>query len=375
MRPLILPFTCLVLIVLAATVPAHASVHFMVIDEIYPGHPGASDAQYVMLRMTGSGQRFTSSTYIRLEDADGNLLGRFGTIKASMSDGGSLGCAYPACPVVLIGTKAAEDLFFSTIVGTFDQLVDGQTDGGAPPVPLPRQGGRACFVNSIGTTVYDCVAWGTFDCTRSGNCAGQNTARVGDFSGNAGDLNFDTPAQALQTGFALSRTQFLGHGIKNNSLDFELAFPHPVANSGANANIDGDGDGLINILDCDDQDETSLYAPGGTEGLQVTIGVGAETVLSWFPHDSLTGSSTVYDVVSGKLLDLLTLRDYSNADCLAQGVSEASFTDSSPDPLGGDGKHYLVRTRNNCSAGTYGDSDLDPDPRDLLDDRFNGPCM
>jgi hypothetical protein len=36
-------------------------------------------------------------------------------------------------------------------------------------------------------------------------------------------------------------------------------------------------------------------------------------------------------------------------------------------PALGDGSWYLVRSRNGCGSGTWGNSSLDPDPRDLLD--------
>ena len=107
-------FLFLVFTLGAGVAPALASVHLMVIQEVFPGTPGDPQAQYVMLRMTSSGQRFTFNTYIRLEDADGILLGRFGTMNKTVSNGGTF-CFYPACPAILIGKQTADDRTLSVI--------------------------------------------------------------------------------------------------------------------------------------------------------------------------------------------------------------------------------------------------------------------
>ena len=345
--------------------PALAAVHLMVIEEVYPGTPDDPDAQYVMLRMTAAGQRFTLNTYVRVEDSDGNLLGRFGTFNLHVPIGGAL-CSYPTCPAVLIGTQAAENrLGFS-----FDQIVDGQMNGGAPRVPLPLAAGRACFVNTTGTVTYDCVAWENFDCTRSGNCTAPNNQRTGNVSGNGCDLNFDGPTPAQILGLAQDRTQFVCPN-KQNSVDYSGSFPRPVANSGANANSDLDGDGLINVLDCDPSDSTSLYFPTAVTGTRVDSG--ATTRISWIPQAALSGSSTVYDIAKYSLIDLRNSRDYVGAFCLASGVATTFVDDLMPDPTVGDGAIYLPRAKNNCGAATYGDSTETPDPRDFLDSPM-GPC-
>ncbi len=83
---------CLLFLSLAlatGVTPVLASVHLMAIQEVFPGTPADPEAQYVMLRMTSAGQIFTANTYIRLEDEDGNLLGRFGTFTSSVAFGGA----------------------------------------------------------------------------------------------------------------------------------------------------------------------------------------------------------------------------------------------------------------------------------------------
>src|SRR5262245_40224664 len=63
---------------LAGLTPVHATFHLMVVQEVFPRSPAAPGAQYVMLRMTSSGQNLTANTFIDVQDAAGNLLGRFG---------------------------------------------------------------------------------------------------------------------------------------------------------------------------------------------------------------------------------------------------------------------------------------------------------
>src|SRR4029453_794357 len=77
-----------------AATPAQAAFHFMVIQEVFVGPPSDGilrpvpltadqKAQYVMLRMTSNGQNFVNGTSIRVEDANGNILGTFGTFTAN----------------------------------------------------------------------------------------------------------------------------------------------------------------------------------------------------------------------------------------------------------------------------------------------------
>ncbi|MBI4169019.1 MAG: hypothetical protein HY510_03680 [Acidobacteria bacterium] len=329
--------------------PVMAAEHLMAIQEVFPGTLVEPAAQYVMLRMTSSGQTFVNGTYVELQDATGAVLGRFGTFDHNVLSGGVFGCAYPGCPAILIGTTAAQSL----LGFPFDQTVDSQ----AGRRSLPLMGGRACFRSTF--SVFDCVAWGSF--------GGTNTIAN---PGNLCDTNFGAPAAPLSPGFALTRKQF-SCASKENSLDFENRFPHPVANSGMNANSDGDQDGLIDVLDCADGDTAALYFPAPISGLAVT---GPPTLVSWEPQDRTSGSSTLYDVVRGGLLDLRGSRSYELADCMQNDQLANSTADPGPDPPEGDGVYYLARAANNCGPGSYGNSSLIPDPRDFLDDPIKTPC-
>jgi len=331
--------------------PAFASFHLMAVQEVFPGTLDAPQAQYVVLRMTSSGQGIVNGTFIDVQDAAGNVLGRFGTFDHNVGNGGGLGCTYPNCPAILIGTSAAQ-----TLLGfAFDQIVDGQ----AGRVALPRSGGRICFRSSAGSAV-DCVAWGSY--------SAPNTVPAPTINGC--DADFGAPAPALSPDRALTRVAF-SCGIKTNVSDFALLFPHPVANNGANANTDADADGLIAPLDCNDDDGTALFFP--REVMNVTVSGGAPTVLSWDSEAARAGAGVTYDVVGGLATDLASAGGYAAATCVAGGVSGAGLDDPQPDPAVGGILYYLVRAASSCGAGTFGDSGLAVDPRDGLD--AASPCF
>ena len=328
--------------------PAFATFHLMVVEEVFPGTADAPDAQYVMLRMTSGGQNFVSGTFITVQDAAGNSLGRFGTFDHSVAAGGGV-CSWPNCPAVLIGTGAAQ-----TLLGfTFDQIVDAQSNR----VPLPAGGGRICFRST--TSVVDCVAWGNYT---GGNTIPSPTV-------NGCDADFGSPAVAIPADHALRRTAF-NCAAKENSADFGIGFPHPVANSGANANTDQDADDLILPLDCNDGDPTALFPPVEVSGLNVD-GASPAT-LTWDSQASRAGTGVAYDSVTGLASDLGSSGDYLGAVCLSPGVGGALFSDPQPDPATGEAYYYLVRAMSSCGEATFGDSGLAVDPRDMLD--ISSPC-
>ncbi len=351
MLRVLIRYTMAVTMVVGASLsPALATFHLMAIQEVFPGTQANPQAQYVMLRMTSSGQTLvgSNSTFLEVQDASGTPLGRFGAFDHNVSNGGAIGCSYPSCPPIIIGTSAAQ-----TLLGfSFDQIVDAQVGH----VALPLAGGRLCFAYPLGTV--DCVAWGNF--------TGSNiTSTI-----NGCDGNFGSPAAALALDFALTRGTF-NCLAKENSTDFSNRFPHPVANNGANSNSDGDGDGLISVLDCSDSDSSSLYFPVEVTGDNV-VAV-ATTTVSWNSQSNVTGISTRYDIVTGLVSDLASSKSYVSATCLQSGINGVSLADPRPDPVIGQIFYYLIRAANQCGKGTFGDSSLVPDPRDALDGP-TGPC-
>jgi hypothetical protein len=338
--------------------PAAATFHLNVIQEVFVGPPTDATsapltadqrAQYIMLRMTSSGENFVGSTSFRVEDADGNLLGAFGAFAATLPNAGTVGCAYPNCPALLLGTQAADNLF----TFSFDQDVDGQTGR----VALPLAGGRVCFV--LGSSVIDCVAWGNFDCTRSGNCALANGGRTGDLSANGCDLNFGTPASpaGLQYGFALVRTTF-NCLSKENSTDFSLAYPRPVNNIGSSNNVDADVDGLIDVLDCEDANTSFRWPVADRQNL--TAATGPPTALS-YSQAAASGSGVTYDLVRGTIAHLA---GFTDAVCLLNNDPTGSDQDGNDPPVG-EGFYYLVRANSTVACG--GSSSYGPGTSPALD--------
>ncbi len=336
---------------LLVATPTRAAFHLMVIQEVFVGAPDDCTkapnqrAQYVMLRMTSSGQTFVGGTSVRVEDADGNILGNFGTLGAGDSpNGGGGACSYPGCPAILMGTTAADNLF----TFSFNRDVEGQPGH----VALPLDAGRVCFVS--GSSIMDCVAWGNFDCTRSGNCAVPNGLHTGEASAQGCDTNFGTPAApgGLAYGFALTRGAF-NCAAKENSTDFAQTFPHPVNNAGANNNTDSDGDGLIDVLDCDD---TSAQFRWPVAEVCVASSPDRKTISWGSPH----GPGPTYDVVRGSIA---ALNGFADAACFTPGIT-VSTTDTST-PADNAGLYYLVRGKSSAACGgvgTYGPGRSAVDP-------------
>jgi len=94
---------------------------------------------------------------------------------------------------------------------------------------------------------------------------------------------------------------------------------------------------------------------------------GGSVTISWESLDPVVGSGAVYDLVTGPASQLRPDAGYSRAGCLTAGVPDTPFTDTRPGPPMGQAVYYLVRGRNGCGLGTYGDSGQTPDPRDALD--------
>ena len=331
--------------------PAFAAFHLMTIQEVFIGTPSDmvnpaltpdQRAQYVMLRMTTSGQTFVTNASVRIEDASGNILGKFGTFNVGLANGGSVGCAYPTCPAILIGTAAAKNLLGIN----FDQVVDGQSGR----VALPVSGGRACFMN--GTSMLDCVAWGSFSCTAANCPGGPNASHAGDLSGNGCATNFGTPAAAggLRYGESLTRSAF-NCLTKTNSTQFSPQFPKPVNNAGGNINSDSDDDGLVDALDCSATDPTIQWAPVEVQHLMVS---GQPTSTdSWDSQAGFVGTGVTYDEIRGRLSQLVNFADQS---CDSPATTATSSTDTSLPPAG-DGYYYLVRAKGTGACiGTYGNA-------------------
>lgn len=121
------------------------------------------------------------------------------------------------------------------------------------------------------------------------------------------------------------------------------------------------------FVDCNTLDP-AVFAPAPeVHRLDVQRLAGAQVRLAWDSLDPVAGQGTVYDVVGGSVAELREDAGYARATCLTSGLSDGPYVSAASVPAPGDAGWYLVRGRNVCGTGTYGDSTLTPDPRDALD--------
>jgi hypothetical protein len=232
--------------ILGTILPARATFHIMVVDQVFPGLEQAPHAQYVMLRMQAPFQTAVFGQPFSVFDAAGNPLGTFGAFCANRS-ACSLPAASPACNAggcpgaldaddrnVLAATPWAQDLFCVTA----DLLATGV---------LPYPDGRACFGDcdlrpDCGSGPVDCVAYGSF--------TGSNAP-------------FGSPAMSPMLGEALvadpaRQNQFLKptDPLLDNSLGFSAGIPTPTNFHGDVGAIDGvagdpEGSGVVDAEEVD----------------------------------------------------------------------------------------------------------------------------
>jgi len=111
----------------------------------------------------------------------------------------------------------------------------------------------------------------------------------------------------------------------------------------------------------DRSDANDVYAQNVND--DGTLGRGCELVLAG-TSPTMIDFPARFSLVTGLLSDLSADNDFSLATCA--GIFTVSpATDPLGDPPVGDGRYYLTRGIGHCP--TYGDSSLDPDPRDDLD--------
>jgi photosystem II stability/assembly factor-like uncharacterized protein len=123
---------------------------------------------------------------------------------------------------------------------------------------------------------------------------------------------------------------------------------------------DGDGDGVDNNADCALADPGAFAAPQEVGSLTVAKGAGDAADLSWGSLAPTAGAGTVYDVAVGDLA-LLAVSGTGSSTSLACSVAGEATSDPAV-PAPGAGVYYMVRGRNACGIGTWGD------------DRDSGAC-
>jgi hypothetical protein len=152
------------------------------------------------------------------------------------------------------------------------------------------------------------------------------------------------------------------------------------------ADADGDGYGDLNRSlqactapvgyvpnseDCDDADASAHHVPVEVPALNLVI-TDAGVRLSWDSQSTTAGIGTVYDIATGLQSELLADFGYQRASCLASALPINDYEDTRSAPPENDGFYYLVRARNSCGSGGYGEANTVPDARDPLD--TSGPC-
>ncbi|PYQ10459.1 MAG: hypothetical protein DMH00_11210, partial [Acidobacteria bacterium] len=121
------------------------------------------------------------------------------------------------------------------------------------------------------------------------------------------------------------------------------------------------------FVDCFPGDPDTFAAPPEVLNLQVADAGGGVVTVSWESLDPVVGAGTLNDLVGGVVSQLRIDSGYARASCLATSLADTPFTDSRSGPPPGQATYYLVRGRNACGLGSYGSSNLTPDPRDSLD--------
>ncbi|OLD65229.1 MAG: hypothetical protein AUI33_11610, partial [Ignavibacteria bacterium 13_1_40CM_2_61_4] len=121
------------------------------------------------------------------------------------------------------------------------------------------------------------------------------------------------------------------------------------------------------FVDCALPDPGTFAAAPEVHGVRLGVPQAGSVEVSWESLDPVVGPSAVYDVVSGLVSELRADAGFSRASCLVTNLADTPTVDARPGPGLGEAFYYLVRGSNSCGTGTYGDSSLTPDPRDLLD--------
>lgn len=188
----------------AASQPAYASYHLMMIREVFAGSAAQPNAHFVELQMHSSGQNFVSGKQVKIFNAGGAEVGSF-AFPNSVTNGANQAS-------ILVGTPEVQTAFGVTPDLTMTPVI------GAP-------GGKACFFdpgdynNPVAVNI-DCVSWGTF--------------------APGGDTG--TPAPTIPAGMSLERrisggtsstTLDPGDDTNNSTADFQSTAPSPQKNSGA----------------------------------------------------------------------------------------------------------------------------------------------
>jgi len=111
---------------------------------------------------------------------------------------------------------------------------------------------------------------------------------------------------------------------------------------------DDDNDSAADGSDCAPRDATAFGVPTEVQGLDVIPG--PPTGILW--TNQLIGTGTRYNIASGQISTPGTV-NFPAGNCLPS-TSSSPASDARPNPAAGTCYYYMVKSSNNCGAGTYG---------------------
>ncbi len=114
--------------------------------------------------------------------------------------------------------------------------------------------------------------------------------------------------------------------------------------------LDDDDDGVPDPSDCAPLNAQVWSFPEEVAGLALTHDTA--THLTWVAQDP----GTTFDLCGDTIAQLLADGGILAASCLEHEFPSPAWDDESPDPPAGTGIYYVIRGRNVCGTGTYGQS-------------------
>jgi len=213
----------------------------------------------------------------------------------------------------------------------------------------------AAGVNACGTGILGTSSAGAANLSPVAVCAPQSVDTDADA---ILDLNDNCPLTANpgQADADLDRNGDACDACPLDPLDDADADGHcgEVDNCPAAANPDqgdGDGDGAGDACDCVPGDASAFAVPGEVEDLAFDADA---ATLRWTGAISASGSGTVHDLRRGLVGDL-PFEAGAPGDCVAAGIPGSSSLDPAT-PASHAVFYYLVRGRDACGPGTFGQS-------------------
>lgn len=122
------------------------------------------------------------------------------------------------------------------------------------------------------------------------------------------------------------------------------------------------------FADCSPSDDGAFSVPPDVLQLELS-GVPGGFSLRWQDLGPISGRATTYELITGSLGALRQSRGFGGAACTQTAIFEHPIADPLPTPAPGQGAYYLLRARNSCGAGIYGEDEA---PRAALD--AASPC-